>query len=34
MMKLREAFVYFLMACGIGAAFGGFALVSRGQTYG
>lgn len=33
-MKIKELLVYVLLVTGIVALFGGFALVSRGMTYG
>ncbi len=33
-MKLKESFVFVLLAATVVAAFGGFALVSRGETLG
>ena len=33
-MKIKEALVFMLLASSIVAAFGGFALVSRGETMG
>lgn len=33
-MKLKEMFVFVMLAAGVVGAFGGLALVSRGEAYG